>query len=94
VTPAVMVNAAVVGVPSPIPKKVAPPFCVTRQSPGAAASVAEKLTVAMVPVVAVPPTIVSSPRELVQVYPEAQATEVTFVPAVYVGVPLGMERPV
>jgi hypothetical protein len=67
VFPVVIVNAVVVGCPSPIPKNVVPPFCVTWHNPGAADSAAEKFTVAIVPVVAVPPTIVSSPRVFVQV---------------------------
>ena len=62
---AVMLKPLVVGALFPTPNAVAPPFISTKQA-GAALKVAEKLTVAMVPVVAVPPTIVSVPRVLLQ----------------------------
>jgi hypothetical protein len=51
-------------------------------SPGALASVVEKLTVQIVPAVAADPTTVISPRVLLFVYPAAVAHEVTPEPAV------------
>ena len=87
----VMLKAVVVGALLPIPKAVAPPFIVAKQA-GAALKAAEKVTVAMVPVVAVPPTMVRVPRVLLQRKPEAQATEVTLVPTVKTAVPIGRER--
>jgi hypothetical protein len=60
-----MVKLEVDGAPLPMPYHTVPPFISTKQE-GAALRVAEKLTVAMVPVVAVPPTIVSVPRVLLQ----------------------------
>ena len=60
-------NPLVLGIPCPNPNNVAPPFCVTVHTAGATNKVEEKLTVQMVPVVAVPPTIVISPRWFVLV---------------------------
>ena len=65
------------------------PLNVTVQSPGAAANVAEKFTVANVPPVKDPVTICTSPLVFVQVYPLLQAAELTFDPTVNVVVPVG-----
>jgi hypothetical protein len=64
-TPAVIVNDDVVGAPLPIPRNAPPPFMEAKQA-GAADKVDEKVTVAIVPVVAVPPMIFSVPRVLLQ----------------------------
>ena len=64
-TSAVMLKPPVVGALFPIPYQIVPPFEFAKQS-GAALKAAEKLTVAIVPVVAVPPTMVSVPRVLLQ----------------------------
>src|ERR1700677_2613212 len=85
-----MVKEVVEGTPLPMPKAVAPPFMKAKQA-GAALKAAENDTVAMVPVVAVPPTIVKVPRELLQEYPVAQTTEGTLVPTAKVATPAGME---
>lgn len=77
-----IVNPAVVGVPWPRAYAAIPPTCVTIHSAGAEASVVEKFTVAIVPVVAVPPTMETSPRALVLVYPDACVTDVTPDPTV------------
>ena len=65
VTAAVILKAVVLGALFPRPRKLASAFGVTKQA-GAALSVPENVTVAIVPVVAVPPTIVSVPRVLLQ----------------------------
>ena len=52
----VILKAVVVGALLPMPKFVDPPFSPAKQA-GAALRAAEKLTVAIVPVVAVPPTM-------------------------------------
>ena len=64
-TAAVILNAVVVGALLPMPKAVAPPFILAKQA-GAALRVVENETVAIVPVVAVPPTTVNVPRALLQ----------------------------
>lgn len=89
--PAVIVNDAVEGDPLPILNRVAPPFMLAKQA-GAALNVAEKLTVAIVPVVAVPPTMVSVPLVLLQENPEAHTTEVTPLPTANVAVPVGIDN--
>ena len=62
-TAAVIVKDVVLGTPLPMPNAVAPPFIKAKQA-GAALKAAENETVPMVPVVAVPPTMVRVPREL------------------------------
>ena len=64
-TPAVIVNAVAVGAPLPIPRNDVKPFKEAKQA-GAEDNEAEKVTVAMVPVVAVPQTIFKVPRVLLQ----------------------------
>jgi hypothetical protein len=86
-----MLKAVVVGALLPILNTVAPPFIAAKQA-GAALKAAENVTVAIVPVVAVPPTIVSVPRVLLHEKPAAQATEVTPEPTEKVAVPAGIER--
>jgi hypothetical protein len=88
--PAVILKAVVVGALLPMLNIVPPPFSEAKQA-GAALRVAEKLTVAIVPVVAVPPTMVRVPRVLLQENPEAHATEVTPDPVANVAVPFGMD---
>jgi hypothetical protein len=88
--PAVILKAVVVGALLPMLKTVAPPFMEAKQA-GAALNAAEKVTVAIVPVVAVPPTIVRVPRVLLQENPVAQTTEVIPDPPLKVAVPVGSE---
>lgn len=88
--PALIVKAVVDGALLPMLNKVPPPFMEAKHA-GAAESAAENDTVAIVPVVAVPPTMVSVPRVLLHEKPLAQATDVTPVPGAKVAVPVGID---